>query len=143
MIAKHWYLPEVCLAVAVAAIQSWLSLCLVFLFVSVFILVDNHLVVILHDVGIMDLALITYLGHFGLNLRPLFNKHTGYRYRVDLLMRLPVPFVESREVRSTSGRFACKELHALCRTPLSRRSSGDPQPGTKTKASQNLYCCIP
>jgi len=54
----------------------------------------------LHDVGMMDLALLTYLGHFGLNLRLLFNWHTGYRYRVDLLMRLPVPFVESREVDS-------------------------------------------
>ena len=72
-------------------------------------------------------------------------------------MRLPVPIIESREVRSTSGRFACKELRVLCRTPLSRCSSEGPRPGTnartssllqsvatkRTKGSQNLLNCIP
>ena len=101
---------------------------------------------------IMHLALLAHLFHFRLDLG-IFCRIACHCYRIDLLMRFLVPCFESWVVRSTSGRFACKELRVLCRTPLSRCSwtsqaakpitSEGPQPGTKTKGSQNLYCYIP
>ena len=116
---------------------------------------------------IMHLALLTNLCCFRLDLRLFFSGNSCHCYRIDLLMRLPVPFVESWIIRSTSGRFACKELRVLCsarlcrlarpRIPLSRCSSEGIQPGTnartcsllqsvatkRTKGSQNLLNCIP
>ena len=91
---------------------------------------------------IMHLTLLTHLLHFRLNLNILC-RIACHCYRINLLMRLLVPCFESWIIRSTSGRFACKELRVLCRTPLSRCSSEGPQPGTKTKGSQNLYCYTP
>ncbi len=117
---------------------------------------------------IMHLAFLGYFIRFCLNLCFFISGHSCHCYRVNLLMRLPVPFercstsvttrqnsyqygsvlaapsvVESREVRSSSARLPKQELHALCRTPLSRCSSGGLRPGTKTKGSRNLCYCIP
>ena len=103
--------------------------------------------------GIMDLTLLTYLLRFRLDLG-IFIQTTSDRDWVYFLMCLAVPFVESWEIRSSSARLPKQELRALCsnrffstlclqRIPLSRYSSGGPQPGTKTKGSQNLCCCIP
>ena len=112
------------------------------------------------------LALLAHLFHFRLDLG-IFCRIACHCYRIDLLMRFLVPCFESWVVRSTSRRFAYKELRVLCsarlcrlarpRTPLSRCSSEGPQPGTnartcsllqsiatkRTKGSQNLYCYIP
>ena len=105
---------------------------------------------------IMNLTLLTHLFSFRLNLSLFVSWHSCNRNWIDLLMRLPVPFVESWEVRSSSARLlptgrknsvlcAALELVRLAcpRTPLSRCSSRDPQPGTKTKGSQNLLNYIP
>ena len=69
---------------------------------------------------IMYLTLLTNFCCFRPNLRLFFSRHTSHCYRINLLMRLPVPIIENREVRSTSGRFACKELHALYSARLCR-----------------------
>ena len=105
---------------------------------------------------IMHLTLLTNLLCLSLD-RLVFRRTTSDRDGVNFLMRLAVPFVESWEVRSSSARLLptgrknsvlCAVIvslvrFALQRIPLSRYSSGGPQPGTKTKGSQNLYCCIP
>ena len=114
----------------------------------------------------MHLALLTQLFSFGLDFRLFFSGNSSHCYRIDLLMHLPVPFVESREIRSSSARLPKQELRAfrsartcsLClqRTPLSRCSSEDHRPGTnapallacyqpdaRTKGSRNLLNCIP
>ena len=49
---------------------------------------------------IMHLALLTNLCCFRLDLRLFFSGNSCHCYRIDLLMRLPVPFVESWKVRS-------------------------------------------
>ena len=89
---------------------------------------------------IMHLTLLTHL----LCLRPdlgIFFRATSDRDGVNFLMRLAVPFVESRIVRSTSGSFACKELRALCST---RTYSLLQSFATKrTKGSQILLNYIP
>ena len=91
---------------------------------------------------IMDFALLTHLLRFRLDLRVL-RRITSHCHGIYPLVRLAVPFVESWIVRSSSARLPKQELRALCRIPLSRYSSEGPQPGTKTKGSQNLYYCIP
>ena len=54
---------------------------------------------------IMHLALLTNLCCFRLDLRLFFSGNSCHCYRIDLLMRLPVPFVESWEIRSSSARL--------------------------------------
>ena len=49
---------------------------------------------------IMHLALLTNLCCFRLDLRLFFSGNSCHCYRIDLLMRLPVPFVESWKVNS-------------------------------------------
>ncbi len=49
---------------------------------------------------IMHLTLLCNLFRFSLDLCLFFSRHSGHCYRINLLMRLAVPFVESREVNS-------------------------------------------
>ena len=91
---------------------------------------------------IMNFTLLTHLLRLRLDLRVLC-RITSHSHGIYPLVRLAVPFVESWVIRSSSARLPKQELRALCRIPLSRYSSEGPQPGTKTKGSQNLYYCIP
>ena len=68
---------------------------------------------------IMHLALLAHLFHFRLDLG-IFCRIACHCYRIDLLMCLLVPCFESWVVRSTSGRFACKELRVLYSARLCR-----------------------
>ena len=63
---------------------------------------------------IMNLTLLTHLFSFRLNLSLFVSWHSCNRNWIDLLMRLPVPFVESWIVRSSSARLPKQELRALC-----------------------------
>ena len=67
-------------------------------------------------------------------------------------MDLPLSAYLSKSMKRTSNLQIippCSCAEGLARRPeaksipLSRYSSGDPQPGTGTKSSQNLYYCIP
>ena len=68
---------------------------------------------------IMNLTLLTNLCCFSLNLS-ILSRIARHCYRINRLMRLLVLCFESWEIRSTSGRFACKELRVLCSARLCR-----------------------
>ena len=70
---------------------------------------------------IVHLTLLGYFIRFCLDLRLFVCGNSSHCYRINFLMRLPIPFVESRIVRSSSARLARP------RTPLSRCSSEGPR----------------